>query len=121
MIRESHITSTRVINNGKEKVLRDGNGDSEVFVREENVNLKGSGGAVKGFTDAKYADKNIRKFELSALVHQKELIKESNYFDESRDGRHSLTSSAKPAQADFRTGNFDSFQTCQVKTFLFDR
>lgn len=76
---------------------------------------------LKGFEDDRYADKTIRKFELSAIIQQKDLIKESNYFDESRDDGRPLQLSTKPSQADFRTGGFDAFQTCQIKTFLFDR
>ena len=76
---------------------------------------------VAGFEDPQYIGKNIRHVELTALAEQRELIKDSNYFDESRDDGRSLNLSNKPSQADFRTGKMESFTTCRVKTFLYDR
>jgi hypothetical protein len=44
-----------------------------------NSTVKAS--AVKGFEDLEFQDKKIKKFSITAIIKEKDLIKESNYFD----------------------------------------
>ena len=54
-------------------------------------------------------------------MKERDLIKESNYFDESRDGDNYINPVVDKNRADFRIGDFESFETFQLKTYLFDR
>ena len=61
----------------------------------------------------------MRKFNISVDVVEKELIKESSYFDESTDdiGIYKLV---PPNYGDFTIGQFEELGTFAVKTYLFD-
>jgi hypothetical protein len=94
-----------------------------VTVKEEKVLLNStvSGGQVRGFDDPEFQEKNFKKFSITALIKEKDLIKESNYFDESHLGDTELRPVVEKSRADFRIGEMENFETFQVKTFLFDR
>lgn len=57
--------------------------DSLVTVKEEKVlvNSTVSGTQVPGFEDKEYQEKKFKKFSITALIKERELVKESNYFD----------------------------------------
>lgn len=55
------------------------------------------------------------------MIREKEMVKESNYFDESRLGEAEISPVEDRARADFRMGEQGLFQTFQVKTYLYDR
>lgn len=63
--------------------------ESLVTVREEPVLVNSAhngGDHVPGFEEAEFENKKFKKFSISALIKEKDLIKESNYFDESHLG-----------------------------------
>jgi hypothetical protein len=71
-----------------------------------------------------YKGKNIKKFNLEALIEPKDLLKDSNYFDESHDGNQyvsKLKNVGDSKIADYRMGELRELNTFQVKTYLFDR
>lgn len=55
------------------------------------------------------------------MIKEKDLIKESNYFDESHLGDDEIKPAVDKARVDFRMGDVEQFETFNVKTFLFDR
>jgi hypothetical protein len=59
---------------------------------------------VKGFDNEEFEDKKLRKFNISIDVEEKELIKESNYFDESQ-GDIGIYSLAPIKYGDFNIGH----------------
>jgi hypothetical protein len=54
-----------------------------VTVHEEKplLNSTAAGQIMPGFEDDEFQNKNIKKFTISTLLKERELIKESNYFD----------------------------------------
>lgn len=62
--------------------------DNVVNVKEEKVQLNSTvnGSQVPGFEDEEYQEKKFKKFSITALIKEKDLVKESNYFDESHLG-----------------------------------
>lgn len=62
--------------------------DNVVTVKEEKVLLNSTvnGTQVSGFEDEEYQDKKFKKFSITALIKERDLVKESNYFDESHLG-----------------------------------
>jgi hypothetical protein len=91
--------------------------DDVITVREEkpvlNVSTKGTP-TISGFTSEEHQNKNFKKFVISSLVKERDLIKESNYFDESREGKEGKGESeiapvVDKSSANFNIGEFESF------------
>ena len=74
---------------------------------------------VKGFDSSEYDNKKIKKFHVEFDVEEKELIKESNYFDESR-GDLGIYNLVPPKYGDFSIGDMDRLGTFPIQTYLFD-
>ena len=63
---------------------------------------------MEGFEDPEFENKQIKKFSINAMIKEKDLIKESNYFDESHDG-HEIQPSAPTKNVDFRVAKIEAF------------
>lgn len=74
---------------------------------------------VKGMEGDQYEGKKVKRFQIATEIPEKEMIKESNYFDESN-GDLSVKPLIPTKYADFRVGEFDQLTTFPVKTYLFD-
>lgn len=107
-LRESKSKSTKLKQSAKDQKLETTmkvNGNV-VTVKEEKVMLNSSANAsaAKGFEDPEFQDKKIKKFSITALIKEKDLIKESNYFDESHLGESDIRPITGKERADFRIG-----------------
>lgn len=74
---------------------------------------------VKGLEGEQYEGKKVKRFQISADIPEKDLIKESNYFEESN-GDLNVKSMVPTKYADFSVGEFDQLNTIPVKTYLYD-
>lgn len=61
--------------------------------------------SVQGFEGDEFKGKKIKKFNIEAKIPEKDLIKESNYFDESH-GDFKVKAQTHTKFADFRVGEF---------------
>lgn len=120
-LRKSKSKSIKLRNSNEVKLsLR----EDVVTVREEKPLLNSAVGGqivVNGFEDEEFQNKQFKKFSISAMVKERDLIKESNYFDESHEADQYINPVVDKHRADFRIGEFESFETFQVKTYLYDR
>lgn len=74
---------------------------------------------VKGMEGEQYEGKKVKRFHISADIPERELIKESNYFEESN-GDLNVKPLVPTKYADFTVGEFSQLNTLPVKTYLFD-
>lgn len=74
---------------------------------------------VKGLEGDEFQGKKVRCFQISADIPENELIKESNYFDESN-GNLGVRNVVPAKYGDFRMGEVSQLNTFPVKTYLFD-
>ena len=74
---------------------------------------------IKGFNEEQYAGRKLKPFQLAAEIPGKNLIKDSNYFDESN-GPIDLQPELSTSYADFRVGDTDQLTTFPAKTYLFN-
>ena len=75
---------------------------------------------VEGFQGEEFKGRKVKKFNIEANVPEKDLIKESNYFDESQ-GDLGVRPKVAARMADFSVGSFEQINTFPVRTYLFDR
>lgn len=97
--------------------------DESVIVHQEKpvLNSTAAGQIMPGFEDEEFQNKTIKKFSINSLLKGRDLIKESNYFDQTHDPNENVNPVADKNGADFRIGDFESFGTFQIKTYLYDR
>lgn len=78
----------------------------------------------EGLSKEEVQNKQVKKFSLNSFIKDKDLNKDlnknSNYFDESHDG-FEINASGITKDLDFRIPKIEAFDIFQVKTFLFDR
>ena len=74
---------------------------------------------IQGFEGPEYQGKKVRKFNLAADIPEQDLIKDSNYFDESN-GALGIKSTVPTKYADFRMGDMNQLSTFAVKTYMYD-
>lgn len=95
---------------------------SKVYYKSEKIGESSSvisAIRVKGMEGEQYEGKKVKRFQISTEIPEREMIKESNYFEESN-GDLNVKSLVSTKYADFGVGEFDQLTTFPVKTYLFD-